>query len=190
MKLSKTLSFIAIAFASMILVGCGGSWGGSINVSGSEQGVSFEGQVTYTFSFKSLGLPAPRTGGTFDAALVSVDFSSSSVDVTSTTGVATVILTLNDNTSVSQNFTWVRQGQEIVFQSPSSVNSWLASYWEDISSVSATITGKSESYAGTNTLTGEPSYGGVEQTSFSTTWSGGAGGGWCDPVTRICYDPL
>lgn len=63
MKFKKMFALLSIAMVPAALMGCGGSWGGSLNIGGSENGVSYEANVTYTMLFRrAAGLPSPYRG--------------------------------------------------------------------------------------------------------------------------------
>lgn len=125
----------------------------------------------------------------FDAAEVSLDYSAGNVTLTQASGQAYLTLTLEDSTEVSNTFGWVRQGQEIRFSNPASVNSWVAPYLSQLSEFEYNVHGLSvQSQTGVNVFASELKYSN-HVVAGSTDSFYVPIGGWCDPVTGVCYEP-
>lgn len=175
---------VTILFASA-LAGCGSAGTTDVSASGGSSGISDYGvRHTRTWYFGRGAMPTPRNGGPVDAALAALDFNSSSVSITSTSGSAVVKLHLEDGTMAANAFPWVRSGQQIIFQNPSAVNTWLANYWGDAEGFTVEVQGQSTSEPGPDLLVSEPVY-------ASQTYGGGTASWFliCDPGDPNCVEP-
>lgn len=124
----------------------------------------------------------------FNAANVSIDYSEGNVSLTQNSGYVSLSLILDDGTVVSNAFPWTKQGQSIVFSNPSSVNSWVDPYLSQISEFNYDFNELTvESHAGVNVFVSKIEY--ASEVLGAGTHSYYIPAGWCDPETRICYDP-
>lgn len=129
-----------------------------------------------------------KTNSVFNAANISIDYSSSSINITENSGYASIVLTLSNGSVASNAFPWSRVGQELVFSNPSAVNTWINPYLGQISEVEYDVNGLDvESHAGPNLFVSEVEY--SNNIVDAGTASYYVPYGWCDPSTGICYDP-
>lgn len=118
---------------------------------------------------------------TFDAADFTVDMSSSNIDVTTTSGYATVIVDLSDGTTQSNSFQWMKLGDEAVVANPSAVNAWVQPKLASIDEVDVEFDFQVSEVGGTNVVVTELEHQGTTITGSSDSWY--VNGGGCDGET-------
>lgn len=118
-------------------------------------------------------VPALASKSSFDASSASIDLSqsSSTVEVTSNSGHATVKLWLSDGSMVVNAFPWVRAGDLIVAQNPSAVDGWLSQHLDEIVDAELDLGSLSGTGgSGPNTVVAEAVYGTSILAGTSHSW--------------------
>lgn len=180
------LFMIVLISGSMLLSGCGGRIepGKTCTVLPSgERDCGGGGVITFPFMNSS---PGGRAQGVhlsgFDASLITVDLSSSTMPISSTSGFVTLQATLDDDSVHSSSFQWVRSGDDLYLENSQQVNGWLDQFDGGIVKIDVNTNIVVHSVPGPNMYVAEIRYGGTHQAGITDSWyenGGGSCGGGC-----------